>query len=369
MNDAPRRLALDALHRELGARMSTFAGFQMPIQYPAGLRAEHLHTRSSASLFDVSHMGQLRVTSPDGEAALHAGLEAALPVDFHNWPDGLQRYTLLLTDEGGIADDLMAIRLPGEVRLIVNAGNRDADLARLRALCPGLVFEWVAAALFALQGPRAEEVLAGLDPAAAKLSFMHAAELVIDGVRCLTTRSGYTGEDGYEISVPERAESIARLLLGHPAVAPAGLGARDTLRLEAGLPLHGNDIGPDVRPAEARLGFAIAPSRRPGGAKAGGFPGAAALESAGKPTRQLVGLVSSESIPVRAGSPIVDADERELGVVTSGTVSPSLGHPIMLAMVSREALAREGLRAKVRDRRPEVRIVSLPFVPKRYRRD
>src|SRR5690606_6330395 len=163
MNDAPRRLALDALHRELGARMSNFAGFQMPIQYPGGLRTEHLHTRSDASLFDVSHMGQLRVTSPDGEAALHAGLEAALPVDFDTWPEGLQRYTLLLTDEGGIADDLMAIRLPGEVRLVVNAGNRDADLARLRAFCPGLAFEWVDAALFALQGPRAEEVLASFD--------------------------------------------------------------------------------------------------------------------------------------------------------------------------------------------------------------
>ncbi len=369
MNDVPRRLALDALHRELGARMSNFAGFQMPIQYKAGLRAEHLHTRSNASLFDVSHMGQLRVTSAEGEAALHAALEAALPLDFDTWPDGLQRYTLLLTDDGGIADDLMAIRLPGEVRLVVNAGNRDADLARLRALCPGLTFEWIDAALFALQGPRAEEALASFDAGATILAFMHAAEMEIEGVRCLTTRSGYTGEDGFEISVPARAEAIARLLLAHPAVAPAGLGARDTLRLEAGLALHGSDIGPDVRPAEARLGFAIAPSRRPGGPKAGGFPGAAALEAAGKPTRQLVGLVSSESIPVRAGSAIVDADDQELGIVTSGTISPSLGHPIMLAMVAREALAREGLRAVVRDRRPEVRIVSLPFVPKRYRRD
>jgi aminomethyltransferase len=368
MNDAPLRLALDGLHRELGARMSSFAGYQMPIQYPAGLRTEHLHTRASASLFDVSHMGQLRVTSPEGEAVLHAGIEAALPLDFDDWPEGLQRYTLLLTDTGGIADDLMAIRLPGEVRLVVNAGNREADLARLRALCPTLHFEWVDAALFALQGPRAEEVLAGFDANVAQLPFMQAAEITIDGVRCLATRSGYTGVDGFEISVPARAEAIARRLLDHPAVAPAGLGARDTLRLEAGLPLHGNDIGPDVLPAEARLGFGIAPARRPGGAKAGGFPGAAALEAAGKPARQLVGLVSSESIPVRAGSAIVDADENELGVVTSGTVSPSLGHPIMLAMVAREALAREGLRARVRDRRPEVRIVSLPFVPKRYKR-
>src|SRR5690606_29180467 len=369
MNEAPRKLALDGLHRELGARMATFAGYQMPIQYPAGLRAEHLHTRANASLFDISHMGQLRVTSPDGEAALHAALEAALPLDFDAWPVGLQRYPLLLTDTGGIADDLMAIRLADEVRLVVNAGNRDADLARLRKLCPSLRFEWVDAALFALQGPRAEEALASFDASAAELAFMHAAELEIDGVRCLTTRSGYTGEDGFEISVPERAEAIARALLAHPAVAPAGLGARDTLRLEAGLALHGNDIGPEVLPAEARLGFAIAPTRRPGAAKAGGFPGAAALEAAGKANRQLVGLISSESIPVRAGSAIVDADENELGVVTSGTVSPTLGHPIMFAMVAREALAREGLRARVRDRRPEVRIMSLPFVPKRYKRD
>lgn len=369
MSTSVRHVPLDALHRELGARMGPFAGFDMPIQYPLGLRAEHLHTRASASFFDVSHMGQLRVTATAGEEALHRGLEAALPLDFDDWPDGLQRYTLLLTDRGGIADDLMAIRLPGEVRLVVNAGNRDADLARLQALCPELEFEWVDAGLFALQGPRAEEALASFAPEATQLPFMHATHLHIDGVTCLVTRSGYTGEDGFEISVPENIEATARALLAHPAIAPAGLGARDTLRLEAGLALHGSDIGPDVLPAQARLGFAIAASRRPGGARAGGFPGAAALAAAGKPARQLVGLVSPEAIPVRPGSVIVDADGRELGAVTSGTLSPSLGHPIMLAMLEREAQALEGLHAVVRNRRPAVRIVPLPFVPKRYRRE
>ena len=250
MTDAPKTIALDALHRELGAKMAGFAGFEMPIQYRNGVKAEHLHTRERAGLFDVSHMGQLRVTAADGRrTTLRRQLEAALPVDFESWPEGLQKYSYLLNDDAGIEDDLMLVNLGEEVRIVVNAGNREHDLALLRARCPDLVFEWIDAALLALQGPAAEQVLARLDPAAAPMLFMQSRTLALLGAKCFATRSGYTGEDGFEISVPsDSAEAVARRLLADPDVAPIGLGARDTLRLEAGLPLHGNDIGPTTTP-------------------------------------------------------------------------------------------------------------------------
>ncbi|MFP5404986.1 MAG: glycine cleavage system aminomethyltransferase GcvT [Gammaproteobacteria bacterium] len=393
----PKRVPLDALHRSAGARMGEFAGWEMPIQYPSGLKAEHLHTRS---LFDVSHMGQLRVAAKDGSVeTLHAELEAALPVDFDGWRPDQQKYSFLLNDAGGIEDDLMLswqaadsdaeaggggnVGAGGhgegsgggvEVRIVVNAGNRDADLAWLRSHCPGLRFEWIDAALVALQGPGAEAALAALDPRAAELSFMQTATLDLLGARCFTTRSGYTGEDGYEISLPrEHAEAIVARLLTDPSVKWAGLGARDTLRLEAGLPLHGSDITPRTTPVEAGLAFAIPKSRRAGGAKAGGFPGADVVlaQLAEKPRRRLVGLVSEEGVPVRAHSVVVDANDQPVGEVSSGTVSPTLGHPVMLAWIDRDTLDRDpvpALRAVVRDRRPALRITPLPFVPKRYRR-
>ncbi|HMN81652.1 MAG TPA: glycine cleavage system aminomethyltransferase GcvT [Burkholderiaceae bacterium] len=361
-----KRLTLDALHRELGARMGGFAGYDMPIQYPAGLKAEHLHTRAGAGLFDVSHMGQLRVTGP----GLHAALERALPVDFDGWPAGMQKYSYLLNDRGGIEDDLMLVNLgPDEVRIVVNAGNRDHDFALLTKLCPTLKFEWIDHALLALQGPRAEAVLAALDPRAADMRFMQAETLKLLGASCFATRSGYTGEDGYEISVPlAAADAVARRLLADPAVEPVGLGARDTLRLEAGLPLHGNDITPSTTPVEAALTFAIPKSRRAGGAKAGGFPGAEVvleqLQAGAK--RKLAGLMSDEAVPIRAHAAIVDAGDTAIGEVTSGTVSPSLGKPVMLAYL--DTAADGPLRAVVRDRRPAVRRAGLPFVPKRYKR-
>jgi aminomethyltransferase len=368
-----RQIPLAALHRELGAKFGPFAGFDMPIQYPAGLKAEHAATRERAGLFDVSHMGQVRVRAKDGSAAsLARGLEAALPVDFDGWPIGLQKYSYLLNDAGGIEDDLMLVNLGDEVRIVVNAGNRDADFARLVALCPTLSFEWVDAALVALQGPAAESVLAALDPAAAGMTFMQARTLALEGAGCFTSRSGYTGEDGYEISLPlPAAEAIVRRLLADPRVAPVGLGARDTLRLEAGLPLHGNDISPTTTPVEAGLAFAIPKSRRSGGAKAGGFPGAAPIlaQLADGPARRLVGLVSGEAIPIRAHAAILDASDTPVGEVTSGTVSPTLGRPVMLGYVRADVLAAGGaLRAAVRDKRPSVEVVRLPFVPKRYRR-
>ncbi|MCL4702302.1 MAG: glycine cleavage system aminomethyltransferase GcvT [Burkholderiaceae bacterium] len=374
-----RRIPLHALHAGYGAKFGAFAGYEMPIQYPAGLKAEHLHTRERASLFDVSHMGQLRIRADDGRPqTLYAQLEVALPVDFDDWPHAAQRYSLLLNERGGIDDDLMLAHLVdgarAEVRMVVNAGNRDADLATLRSRCPQLRIEWVDAALVALQGPAAEAALAALDPAAASLRFMQAATLRLLGADCFATRSGYTGEDGYEISLPlAQAEAIVRRLLADPAVRLAGLGARDTLRLEAGLPLHGSDIDATTTPVESGLSFAIPKSRRSGGAKAGGFPGAATILgqlAAGTP-RRLAGLVSREPVPIRAHAAIVTPDERVVGEVTSGTISPTLGHPVMLARIERSALdgaAQTPLRAVVRDRRPGVTPAPLPFVPKRYKR-
>ncbi|MCO5109182.1 MAG: glycine cleavage system aminomethyltransferase GcvT [Burkholderiaceae bacterium] len=374
-----RHIPLHALHAAHGAKFGAFAGYEMPIQYPQGLRAEHLHTRDRAGLFDVSHMGQLRIRAADDRpATLYAQLEAALPVDFDGWADGVQRYSLLLNERGGIEDDLMLVHgvdgARAEVRMVVNAGNRDADLALLRARCPKLRIEWVDAALVALQGPAAEAALAALDPGAVAMRFMQAATLRLLGADCFATRSGYTGEDGFEISLPlAHAEEIVRHLLANPAVHLAGLGARDTLRLEAGLPLHGSDIDAGTTPVESGLAFAIPRSRRAGGAKAGGFPGAATIlaQLAEGTPRRLVGLVSHEQVPVRAHAVIVSPDDRAVGEVTSGTVSPTLGHPVMLARVERGALddaTRAPLRAVVRDRRPGVMPAPLPFVPKRYKR-
>src|SRR5690606_19061387 len=328
-----RHIPLHALHAAHGAKFGAFAGYEMPIQYPQGLRAEHLHTRDRAGLFDVSHMGQLRIRAADDRpATLYAQLEAALPVDFDGWADGVQRYSLLLNERGGIDDDLMLVHgvdgARAEVRMVVNAGNRDADLALLRARCPKLRIEWVDAALVALQGPAAEAALAA---------------------------------------------PVRRRRLASPAVRRAGLGARDTPRLEAGPPLHGSDIDAGTTPVESGLAFAIPRSRRAGGAKAGGFPGAATIlaQLAEGTPRRLVGLVSHEQVPVRAHAVIVSPDDRAVGEVTSATVSPTLGHPVMLARVERGALddaTRAPLRAVVRDRRPGVMPTPLPFVPKRYKR-
>lgn len=376
---ALERIPLHALHAAHGAKFGAFAGYEMPIQYPQGLKAEHLHTRERAGLFDVSHMGQLRIRAADDRpATLRGQLEAALPVDFEGWAHATQRYSLLLNERGGIEDDLMLVHLVdgarAEVRMVVNAGNRDADLRLLRERCPRLHVDWVDAALVALQGPAAEAALAALDPAAASLRFMQAATLRLLGADCFTTRSGYTGEDGYEISLPlAKAEAIVSRLLDNPAVQLAGLGARDTLRLEAGLPLHGSDIDASTTPVESGLAFAIPRARRTGGAKAGGFPGAATIlaQLAEGAPRRLVGLVSHEPVPIRAHAAIVAPDDRVVGEVTSGTVSPTLGHPIMLARVERGALddaTRAPLRAVVRDRRPGVMPAPLPFVPKRYKR-
>jgi aminomethyltransferase len=375
MNAVIKTIVLDALHRSLGAKMGEFAGFDMPIQYPTGLKVEHLHTRSAAGLFDVTHMGQLHITAKDGTiASLQKGLEAALPVDFDGWPVGLQKYSYLLNENGGIEDDLMLTNCGDHVRMVVNAGNREQDLALLEQLAPMLNFVWIDAALLALQGPAAENVLCQLDATAAEFTFMQTATLNLLGAACFTSRSGYTGEDGYEISVPlSHAVQVAQYLLSDARVKPIGLGARDTLRLEAGLPLHGNDISPATTPIEAGLAFAIPKSRRKGGQKAAGYPGAAALDavwSGDKPAaRKLVGLQSNEAIPIRSHCAIEGSAGLIVGEVTSGTVSPSLGRPIMLAYVAVDALLeKQPLNAVVRDKRPLVSLNTLPFVEKRYKR-
>jgi aminomethyltransferase len=356
----PKKTVLHGLHAELGARFCPFAGFEMPLQYPEGLRVEHLHTRAHAGLFDVSHMGQVRVAGP----GLHEALERALPLDFDDWPVGAQRYSLLLNERGGIEDDLMVTRLAGEVRIVVNAAGREKDLALLRALCPRLSFELLDRALIALQGPEAETVFSPIEPGVARLKFMQAAAF---GER-LVSRSGYTGEDGFEISLPnEQAAPLVRKLLSSSKVKPVGLGARDTLRLEAGLHLYGQDMDADTSAVEASLGWAIAPSRRAGGRKEGGFPGAGVylLQAREGTTRRLVGLIGDEPIPIRHGAALVDSDNKHVGIVTSGTVSPSTQRAIMLGYVTSKS---EHLFAVVRGARRPVRITKLPFVPKRYKR-
>jgi aminomethyltransferase len=357
-----QKTVLYGLHAELGARFTPFAGYEMPVQYREGLRAEHLHTRSHAGLFDVSHMGQVRVTG----RGLEAALERALPLDFDGWPQGAQRYSLLLNERGGIEDDLMVTRLADEVRIVVNAACKEQDLTLLRTLCPDLSFTLLDDALIALQGPAAEGAL----PPARELAFMHAASFPLARAECLVSRSGYTGEDGFEISVPRAsAERLARELLANPAVKPVGLGARDTLRLEAGLHLYGQDMDADTTVLEASLGWAIARSRRAGGKKEGGFPGANVYlrQQREGVSRRLVGLVGEEAVPVRHGAAIIAADGAAAGIVTSGTVSPSTQRAIMLASVRSEFGEDAKLFAMVRDARRPVRITKLPFVPKRYK--
>src|SRR5260221_909263 len=361
-SDTLQRTPLHALHAELGARFTPFAGYEMPIQYREGLRAEHLHTRSHAGLFDVSHMGQVRVTG----RGLEAALERALPLDFDGWPEGMQRYSLLLNERGGIEDDLMVTRLAGELRIVVNASCKEEDLALLRALCPDLSFTLLEDALIALQGPAAEDAL----PAARSLAFMHAGTFQLARAECLVSRSGYTGEDGFEISVPlASAERLARELLANPSLKPVGLGARDTLRLQAGLPLFRPGIELDTTVLEASLRWAIARSRRTGGKHEDGLPRADVYlrQQRQGVARRLVRLVGGEGVPVRHGAALVAADGSEAGVVTSGTVSPSTQRAIMLGSVCSEFGENAKLFAMVRDARRPVRITKLPFVPKRYK--
>ncbi|MET3602414.1 aminomethyltransferase [Sphaerotilus sulfidivorans] len=374
MSDAPAastpllQTPLHALHLELGARMVPFAGYAMPVQYPAGIIAEHRQCREAAALFDVSHMGQVRLVGDDAAAAL----ETLVPQDIAGLGLLKQRYAFFTNDAGGLLDDLMVTRREHDLFLVVNAGCKNADIAHLQARIGARcqVIPEPERALLALQGPKAVDALARLDAGVAALTFMTGGHFRLAGADCFVTRSGYTGEDGYEISVPAaQAVELARALLAQPEVAPAGLGARDTLRLEAGLCLYGHDIDTATTPVEAGLVWAIQKLRRPGGERAGGHPGAEVIgaQLTGGAARRRVGLVGLERLPVREGAPLLDAEGRRVGQVTSGTVGPSVGQPIAMGYVE-TALAAVGtaLFAEVRGKRVPMQVAAMPFAPHRY---
>jgi aminomethyltransferase len=359
---------LHSLHVELGAKMVPFAGYDMPVSYPAGIMAEHRQCREAAALFDVSHMGQVQLVGADAAAAL----ETLVPVDIVGLAEGRQRYALFTNATGGILDDLMVTRRADHLFLVVNAGCKGADIAHLRATIAARcrIEPMPDHALLALQGPAAAAVIGRLAPQLARLTFMTGADARIAGIDCFATRSGYTGEDGFEISVAAGdAEVLARALLAEPEVAPAGLGARDTLRLEAGLCLYGHEIDTTTTPIEAGLAWAIQKVRRPGGERAGGYPGAATIERqlAHGTARKRVGLLGYERAPVREGAAIVNEAGITIGRVTSGTIGPSVGKPVALAYVP-TALAVPGtpLDAEVRGKRQPMQVASLPFAPHRY---
>ena len=374
MTEANQKTPLHALHVELGARMSPFAGYDMPIQYPAGVLAEHLHTRQAAGLFDVSHMGQALIESGD-HTAVASFLESHCPADFLNLAPGRQRYTQLLNENGGIVDDLMVTRAPGAegaLRLVVNASRKEADFALIRQRLPSGVrlTPLPESALIALQGPVAAATLARLAPGQGleAMAFMSARPARIAGFESFVSRSGYTGEDGYEISIASaQAEGFARILLDQPDVAPIGLGARDSLRLEAGLCLYGHELDETVDPIEAALSWSIQKRRR----VEGGFPGAKRIQDAlaNGPDRQRVGVRPDGRAPAREGAEIVSADGAPIGVVTSGGFGPSVGAPIAMGYVARaHAAVGTPVNLMVRGKPLSARIVTLPFHPHAYHR-
>jgi aminomethyltransferase len=362
-HDEPQALPLDAWHRARGGRMVPFAGYAMPVQYE-GIVAEHEWTRHHAGLFDVSHMGQLFVSGDLAEAAL----EALLPIDLATLELGALRYSLLLDDEGGILDDLIVARWRQGFFVVVNGATKHADIAHMRSrLAAGVTLEhFEDRALLALQGPQAFAALdrhtTGQWPLAA-LTFMRGGPFAVDGVEAWISRSGYTGEDGFEISVrAAEVERIADRLLAEPEVQPVGLGARDSLRLEAGLPLYGHDLDTTTDPVSAGLGWAIARRRR----EQGGFPGHARL--AAPPEQRRVGLSLEGRLPAREGARVLSGN-RQVGRITSGGFSPSLGHPIAMGYVDADhAAVGTPVTIEVRDRRLEATVVPLPFVPHRYHR-
>ena len=369
---------LHALHTELGARMVPFAGYSMPVQYPAGLMAEHQHTRNAAGLFDVSHMGQLRLLGADAAAAL----ESLIPVDVIDLAVGKQRYGLLLNDDGGIIDDLMFFnRSQNEIFVIVNGACKVGDIAhiqdRVGKRCQ--VIPMPEMALLALQGPQAVRALSRLAPGVEKLVFMTGGSFTVNtGTQKLDvflTRSGYTGEDGFEISVHnDQAVALARALLAQPEVKPVGLGARNSLRLEAGLCLYGNDIDTSTTPVEAALNWAIQKVRRTAGARAGGFPGAGKIlaqlaDPASTVHKKRVGLVALERIPVREHSALQSTDGAPIGEVSSGLLGPTINQPVAMGYVQPEFAAMgTRIHAMVRGKAVPMQVSAMPFVPTRYHR-
>ncbi|HRK39224.1 MAG TPA: glycine cleavage system aminomethyltransferase GcvT [Burkholderiaceae bacterium] len=366
---------LNALHIELGARMVPFAGYSMPVQYQGpglGLMAEHQHTRTAAGLFDVSHMGQLRLVGPDAATAF----ESLMPVDVVGLPVGKQRYGLLLTEQGTIIDDLMFVNRGTDIFVIVNGACKAGDIAHITqaigARCD--VTPMPERALLALQGPQAVTALTRLVPGVDKLVFMTGAAFAWNGADLFITRSGYTGEDGFEISVPDNAaDALARALLAQPEVKPIGLGARNSLRLEAGLCLYGQDIDTTTTPVEAALNWAMQKVRRTGGTRAGGFAGAATVLGQLNGTQPVnkvrVGLLALERVPVREHTELTDLNGAHLGEVTSGLLGPTINRPIAMGYVPpSHAAVGTRLTAVVRGKPVPMEVVAMPFVPTRYYR-
>ena len=361
---------LHDLHVALGARMVPFAGYSMPVQYPSGLLAEHLHTRSAAGLFDVSHMGQLKLVGPDAAAAF----ESLVPMDVLGLGLNKQRYGLLLNEAGGIIDDLMFVNRGADIFIIVNGACKAADIAHIQEKIGKrcAVIAMPDSALLALQGPQAVLALERLLPGVAQLVFMTGQSFRRDGAELFVTRSGYTGEDGFEISVPAaQAPALAQALLAQPEVKPIGLGARNSLRLEAGLCLYGNDLDPSTTPVEASLNWAIQKVRRTGGARAAGFPGAstvlAQLDEPAGLQRKRVGLVALERVPVREHTELQTPGGERVGEVTSGLLGPTINQPIAMAYVA-PAHAAPGTRlnAIVRGKPVPMQVSPMPFVANRY---
>jgi len=366
---------LHALHVKHGAKMVPFAGYDMPVQYATGIMGEHQHTRAKAGLFDVSHMGQVILRGPS-HAAICDAFERLVPVDVAGLAKGRQRYALFTNDAGGIEDDLMFANRGDHLFVVVNAACKDADIARMRAaLEPEIAVEPITdRALIALQGPAAEAVLAGLAPEVAEMRFMDVATVTLAGAECWVSRSGYTGEDGYEISVPEgAAETLAEAVLAHPDVLPIGLGARDSLRLEAGLCLYGHDIDAATSPVEAGLNWAIQKVRRAGGDRAGGFPGADTIldQLANGAAQKRVGLRPEGRAPMREGVELFasDAGGVPVGRITSGGFGPTVGGPVAMGYLPVD-LSTPGTQVfgELRGKRLPLTVTALPFVAAGFKR-
>ena len=372
VSESLSRTPLYDLHVSLGARMVPFAGYDMPVQYPLGVLKEHLHTRAHAGLFDVSHMGQVELRGPDAAAAM----ETLVPVDVIGIAPGKQRYALFTNDAGGILDDLMIFNTGSCLHVVVNAACKAQDIAHLQKHIGGRCEIRVRddLALLALQGPGAEAALKGIAAGDLPQTFMAGARLLLAGIDCLATRSGYTGEDGFEISVPAaQCEALAKALLAQPNVQPIGLGARDSLRLEAGLCLYGHDLDPTTTPVEASLNWAMQKVRRTGGERAGGFPGAGVilgqLDNPASVKRKRVGLKPEGRAPIREGVELQDASGNQIGVITSGGFGPTVNGPVIMGYVDvAHTVVGTKINAMLRGTPTPVTVVGMPFAPHGYKR-
>ena len=375
MTQSLRKTPLNALHREFGAKLTEFAGYEMPVQYRLGILGEHQHTRKKAGLFDVSHMGQVILSGQSYEETALA-LEKVLPMDVLGLEIGRQRYGFLTTDEGGILDDLMFSNRGDHIFVVLNAACKDSDIKYLRSLLePNIsIKEIESRALIALQGPASEAVLGKYHPQIKNMKFMDVETLTIDGAECWISRSGYTGEDGFEISIPaEAAEPITRSILSNQNVEFIGLGARDSLRLEAGLCLYGNDIDQETTPVEASLTWAIQKARRSNGSRASGFIGSEIIlkQLAGGTNKKRVGLLPQTRAPMREGVEIfaTETSKEAIGKITSGGYGPTVGYPIAMGYINSEyANSEDDLFGELRGKRVPVKVSNLPFVPLNFKR-